>query len=506
MATKMSYQGASNIRGQKLSDMLYGNLVSGDQSIGGSIRSAVSDKMRASAMGIKEKFDPLNIARMFGGRFGTALAGRAMGRSKEDISYFANRGKKGLGVKESPADDKNDPLYTKVAEGEQRKSKKGDSISDVMGRIYNLIKHDSEEAKTQLELEHDKRDKHESIREKWHKELIKAIMSGAGGTAQPEKKDKDKGFFGMLQDIFGKVMGVVDGIIDSLSGAYDTIKKIMARVGEMIGKVVGKVKEWVVAAYEFAKGLVKKVADKLVSGFKWVADTIGELASKFLPNSFVEKIKNSYKSIEEGIAGFFKKFGGKTAEKVVEKEGVEVAEKAVGKSLLKKIPFLGIGAGLFFGAEKALDGDWIGAGMEVASGAVGSIPVVGTAASVAIDAASAVRDASKESAPTAAKVTPATSTPAPAPAPATPPAPVTASPAPAAPSAVSTKAQAVIQENNDMKLDESTSPKVISIDNSKTVAGGGGGSAPPIALDGSVSLRTDDSTLQKIQKQNLRPV
>jgi len=71
--------------------------------------------------------------------------------------------------------------------------------------------------------------------------------------------------------------------------------------------------------------------------------------------------------------------------------------KAGGKSLLKKIPGIGLLAGIGFGISRALEGDWLGAAGEVASGAAGMIPVVGTAASIALDAGLAARDMAKES-------------------------------------------------------------------------------------------------------------
>lgn len=87
------------------------------------------------------------------------------------------------------------------------------------------------------------------------------------------------------------------------------------------------------------------------------------------------------------------------AEKLAAKEGVEAAAKmggkALAKSLSKKIIGLGVIAGTIYGAQRALQGDFVGAGLEVASGAAGSIPGIGTAASVAIDAGIAARDINK---------------------------------------------------------------------------------------------------------------
>ena len=86
------------------------------------------------------------------------------------------------------------------------------------------------------------------------------------------------------------------------------------------------------------------------------------------------------------------KVGTKTAGKVGTKTVAKVGAKAVGKSLLKKIPVIGLLAGVGFGLSRLMDGDYTGAAMELASGAAGTIPGIGTAASVGIDTALAAKD------------------------------------------------------------------------------------------------------------------
>jgi hypothetical protein len=83
---------------------------------------------------------------------------------------------------------------------------------------------------------------------------------------------------------------------------------------------------------------------------------------------------------------------GKTASKTV---GKAVA-KGLGKSLLKKIPLVGAVVGAGLGISRLLKGDIAGAGGEVLSGLAGTVPGIGTAASVGIDAALAAKDASNE--------------------------------------------------------------------------------------------------------------
>jgi hypothetical protein len=94
---------------------------------------------------------------------------------------------------------------------------------------------------------------------------------------------------------------------------------------------------------------------------------------------------------KEGVK-LVEKEGVKTAEKVGAKSLAKVGLKALGKSALKKIPLLGLAAGGVFAAQRALKGDFLGAAGELASGAAGTIPGIGTAASIGIDAALAAKD------------------------------------------------------------------------------------------------------------------
>ena len=78
--------------------------------------------------------------------------------------------------------------------------------------------------------------------------------------------------------------------------------------------------------------------------------------------------------------------------KAVTKTVAKTAGTAVGKSVLKKIPLVSLGAGMWFAWDRLKDGDWKGACGEVASGALGCIPGLGTAASTAIDVGLAAKD------------------------------------------------------------------------------------------------------------------
>lgn len=62
-----------------------------------------------------------------------------------------------------------------------------------------------------------------------------------------------------------------------------------------------------------------------------------------------------------------------------------VFSKAKAKTIIKKIPLAGMAVGAFSAFKCALNSDWTGASLELASGAVSTIPGIGTAASTALD-------------------------------------------------------------------------------------------------------------------------
>ena len=85
-------------------------------------------------------------------------------------------------------------------------------------------------------------------------------------------------------------------------------------------------------------------------------------------------------------------FGARMGAKLGAQSVGKIAGGALAKSLGKKIPLVGLGLGAVFAAQRAMQGDFLGAGLELASGAASTVPGIGTAGSVGIDAALAARD------------------------------------------------------------------------------------------------------------------
>ena len=98
--------------------------------------------------------------------------------------------------------------------------------------------------------------------------------------------------------------------------------------------------------------------------------------------------KTGEKELEKGT----EKASDKAVEKASEKTLAKVGEKSFAKSLLKKIPGIGLGMAAYFASERIGEGDYVGAAGEVASGVASLVPVWGTAVSAGIDVGLAARD------------------------------------------------------------------------------------------------------------------
>lgn len=142
---------------------------------------------------------------------------------------------------------------------------------------------------------------------------------------------------------------------------------------------------------------------KLIKGLSTATKMVKGLSKSSKALNTVTKGAGKKLSAKQIAAGF----GGKAAKDALLKKGAGAAgknltkqagklgAKAVGKSLLKKIPILGALAGVGFAVSRAAKGDWLGAAGELASGVASTIPGLGTAASLAIDAGLAARDISQ---------------------------------------------------------------------------------------------------------------
>jgi len=80
-----------------------------------------------------------------------------------------------------------------------------------------------------------------------------------------------------------------------------------------------------------------------------------------------------------------------------------------------------------------------------------------------------------------------------------------AAPTPPQSNPLTEKVQSVINKNNEMKLEQSITPKTTVIDNSKNITAGGGSTTETITTN-AVPVRNDEDTWNKLQKLNYRPI
>lgn len=164
----MDYQRAKEIRGKSLSTLITDRIAAGG-GIGESISGALSERSKARAVGLKEKFDPLNIIRTLtgGSRLAPALLGRLTGRSPEAIKYFSRDPKKKL---------KNEGLSSQDLQ----------SATQKLGSIYAMMVKMEEEKKAMEQDDARRRAAEEESEEDRNKELIKALTA----RVRPKKRVK----------------------------------------------------------------------------------------------------------------------------------------------------------------------------------------------------------------------------------------------------------------------------------------------------------------------------
>ena len=556
----MTYQEARRLRGTGLLDLAAQNIALGNGVIG-SLGSAMSSKFKAKVTGIKESFDPLNIAKKLTGNFGSAVLGRLTGRNKEDIRYFAGGKRFGssAGVtQDSNLDSIQPALYTRVAEGQRQKMKKGESVTDVMAKLYNLLKRGFDQDQNFRDHDiKDKRDKHKRDL-KWHKDLLEAI------TGKKVTSNISKGIVGggdMFSNIFDKLKTMLAGSLEKSAE-----KKLAKEAAEKALKEAEKE-----AAEKALKEVEKEAAEKALK--ETVKDT-SKLAVEKGATDLAGKVAGA--AIEEKSA--------QTAVKVVDEKIIETAAKKSvaemgSKSIFKGVPLAGALIGLGFSIPRIAAGDYTGAALEVASGVGGITTSVAGGMiqatrdvykevygnfpeedppSVAADrlvqiknvlqkvaeesfkqreenlsaeapkslqkdidvskaafgyVRPAIRPKSKSTGSTGGSASTtdgsASTTDGSAStseegmknyvsrAP-------TVTPVPAS-SPVGQKVQEVINQNNNLQM-ESLTPKVVKIDNSKNITSTDSSGGSDVFIDGSVPVRTEDNSLQTQQRANLRPI
>jgi hypothetical protein len=222
----MDYRIASNIRGKSLSSLITDRITSGG-SVGSSIKGAISDKLKAKGTGIKEKFDPMNIARAMtgGGKLAPAILGRITGRSQSDINYFAG--------------DKNkSSSYTKMPSVGQVPSEGfGGSAIEVLNKMLSFMQKNREDDLKRKQISMSFEEEKQSEEQRRHDQFLKVLKdytSLSGGTTTIVKKEEGEGFLsGLMDTIKSMISTAVSGVLTVVNGLIDGFKKSLEWLGDL---------------------------------------------------------------------------------------------------------------------------------------------------------------------------------------------------------------------------------------------------------------------------------
>jgi hypothetical protein len=176
----MDYSSAAKIRKKSFGTLL-AELEGG---LGSSLKSAIGQKTRANIEGLKETFDPMNIAKKmtFGSNWAPAMLGKLTGRKAESIAHFTGARLKNKTMGRSAAVNDND-------DGEDAPTPAIESVR----AIHKLIKDREKEVKkwNKNDDKFDKKDKKEE--ERRHKELLKALSLKRVTPSKPTKPTEKPG-------------------------------------------------------------------------------------------------------------------------------------------------------------------------------------------------------------------------------------------------------------------------------------------------------------------------
>ena len=140
------------------------------------LKQTISENFKAKVVGIKEKFNPLNIAKSLVGKTGASLLGKTFGVNKDTMKYFLGDKKSSMSLSSGGKIGSIDTaFYTTVTSGQREGLRKGNSVADVAGKLFNLVKTHNEKNKLNYELEKNFEQELHEEEERRHKELIEQI-------------------------------------------------------------------------------------------------------------------------------------------------------------------------------------------------------------------------------------------------------------------------------------------------------------------------------------------
>ena len=507
----MSYRSAQVIGRKSLADMITQNLSDPNKSFAGSFGGAISDKLKAKVTRFKERFDPMNIARVLGGGLGAAMYGRVAGRSDEDMRYFTSKGKKGFS-QSLDRQAKQNPLVTKISEGQVGRSQKGDGMATVLSRIYNLLKKNIETEKKRHELQADRAKQREDDKEKQHREIIDALKGIGGAPTATKDKTKDKGIFDMFTEMLNSLKEKISSIFDFFKTVTSLTKTTLFKAFQNLGLLLsnpftaaligGTLATWfattIASDPNFQKAFTSgnPLLGAMSSGDALATNILAQGTSdekelklvagaNSVKNLLLEDAPLQAKTYDIGSRDYLIKNKGLSEEEADFLMPGNARDEEKFGNIQERVKILTRIQDKFYQGKQS---------MKLPEGVKAAYAGAGRGGSAQMEDYSRQQLLAQPNGQRAAfgvrthGIKPS------------------AIPEPPTPNPVSRQLQQAVATNEEAKLDEAASPKVVSIDASKTRAVPAPSNGPAVTKDSSVSVRTDDATFWKVLKQNLRPV
>lgn len=179
----MDYREAQQIRKKSFGTLL----AEQEGGLGASLKKTISLKSKARAEGIKQFFDPMNIAKFmtFGSNWAPAMLGKATGRKQESINFFTGARKKGEKAEQQPGEEKS----TKIP-----RMRGTSGLDSTLEKIYTLMNKSFEDERKRREQSNNFKEENELEKLKRHRELIEAITGKPySGKATATKVTQDSG-------------------------------------------------------------------------------------------------------------------------------------------------------------------------------------------------------------------------------------------------------------------------------------------------------------------------
>ena len=276
-------------------------------SVGSSIRSSISDKLKAKATGVKEKFDPLNIARAMtgGGRLAPAILGRLTGRSQSDINYFAgDKNKKGKSYTQIPT------YMNTPGEG------LGGSAVDVLNKMLSFMVNSRERDLKKKETAKQFLEEQRVEDQRRHKEFLDVLKQYTSlNTATISKKEEGPGIFDFIKDMIGSM---IDKLLQPFKWLLENKDKLFGILRLFAGPLAG-----MLAGGAAIVWLANELRDYLRENVVNMNALSPEKAAELL------QTPGAFREIE--------KYGGRDAVMKIAKEGHLEAAKILASGDIKKI-------------------------------------------------------------------------------------------------------------------------------------------------------------------------